>query len=168
MLLSSDKLIDNENCLTCVLVMYYFTRVSTREIVHYLYITHLYMSHFSRFWISREKPEKRIEFLTRNEKKLRKILPYKMRENWTWNLGLILFLTRKMMSKPFFILLCLKEFGTLKNHKKSAKIRSKMKKLISHFSYLNFSYGNSSISRFSRGTTTCTHLSDDNITFYMK
>ena len=46
------------------------------------------------------------------------------------------------MSKPFFIFymlyrsgLCLKEFGTLKNHTKSAKIMSKMKKLISHFSW---------------------------------
>ena len=51
-----------------------------------------------------------------------------------------------MMTKLFFIFymlyksgLCLKEFGTLKNHTKSAKIMSKMKKLISHFSYLNFS-----------------------------
>ena len=26
MLLLSDRLVDNENCLTCALVMYYFTR----------------------------------------------------------------------------------------------------------------------------------------------
>ena len=29
----SDKLVNNENCLTCALVMYYFTRASTRETI---------------------------------------------------------------------------------------------------------------------------------------
>ena len=103
------------------------------------------MSHFSRLWISREKREKEWNSSREMRKKPRKILPYKMGENPTWNLGLILFRTRKMMSKAFSIFymlyrsgLCLKEFGTLKNHTKSAKIMSKMKKLISHFSYLNF------------------------------
>ena len=50
------------------------------------------------------------------------------------------------------------QFGTLKNHQKNAKFWFKMKKidfsfLVPHFLMRNFSYSNSSISRFSQGTT---------------
>ena len=106
----------------------------------------LHVAFFSGLNFSWET-RKRMEFLTRNEKKMRKILLYKERGNCIGNLGLTIFLTGKIMSILFFIFymlyksgLCLKEFGTLKNHTKSAKIMSKMKKLISHFSYLNFSW----------------------------
>ena len=106
--------------------MKFFDRTDLTKNYEYTYIW-LHVAFFSVLnflWETR----KRMEFLTRNEKKTRKILPHKMMII-ALQIHEGLFFTGRIMSKSFFCTffhfyllyksgIYLKQFGTLKNHQK--------------------------------------------------